>query len=270
MQSPVFQTEPGASSGGQAAPAAREMVAILDYGSQYSRLIARRVRECRVYCELLPADTTLDELRRLGARGVILSGGPDSVYDDGARKVDQEVLESDLPVLGICYGMQLLAHQLGGHVERHSGRSEYGPSEIHLVETVQRDDTAQRLFAGLATGSGIAVWMSHGDTVSEVPPGFAPIARSESGALAAMGDARGRIGIQFHPEVRHTPQGSEILENFLFGICGCTPSWTAGAFIDEAVERIRAQVGDAGRLICGLSGGVDSAVAALLVHRAIG
>jgi GMP synthase (glutamine-hydrolysing) len=278
MQSPATQTNSGASSDRQEAPAAREMVAILDYGSQYSRLIARRVRECRVYCELVPASTTLEELRRLGARGVILSGGPDSVYDEGARMVDQAILESDLPVLGICYGMQLLAHQLGGHVERYSGRSEYGPAEIHLVgvETEPQGATAQRLFAGLASGSGgagrggIAVWMSHGDTVSGVPPGFVPIARSESGALAAMGDARGRIGIQFHPEVRHTPQGSEILENFLFGICGCTPSWTAGAFIDEAVERIRAQVGEDGRVICGLSGGVDSAVAALLVHRGIG
>jgi GMP synthase (glutamine-hydrolysing) len=272
MQSPVIQTDPGASSDSHAAPAAREMVAILDYGSQYSRLIARRVRECRVYCELLPAGTTLEELRRLGARGVILSGGPDSVYDEGARTVDQAILESDLPVLGICYGMQLLAHQLGGHVERYSGKSEYGPAEIHLVEAEPQGASAQRLFAGLASASGsdIAVWMSHGDTVSEVPPGFAPIARSASGALAAMGDARGRVGIQFHPEVRHTPQGSEMLENFLFGICGCTPSWTAGAFIDEAVERIRAQVSDEGRVICGLSGGVDSAVAALLVHRAIG
>ncbi len=187
----------------QTNPAAREMIAILDYCSQYSRLIARRVRECRVYCELLPAGTTLEELRRLGARGVILSGGPDSVYDEDARKVDQEILESGLPVLGICYGMQLLAHQLGGQVARHSGRSEYGPAEIHLVESAaeHQDEGAARLFAGLAAtnGSGIPVWMSHGDTVSEVPPGFTAIARSESGALAAMGDARGRIGIQFHP-----------------------------------------------------------------------
>jgi GMP synthase (glutamine-hydrolysing) len=265
---------PATSSESQPSSLAREMIAIFDYGSQYSWLIARRVRECRVYCELLPAGTTLDELRRLGARGVILSGGPDSVYDEGARTVDQQILESGLPVLGICYGMQLLAHQLGGRVERHTGRREYGPAEIHLVneEAAQRGTDAARLFAGVepAGEGGIAVWMSHGDTVSEVPPGFAPIARSASGALAAMADARGHIGIQFHPEVRHTPQGAEMLENFLFGVCGCTPRWTAGAFIDETVERIREQVGDEGRVICGLSGGVDSAVAALLVHRAIG
>jgi GMP synthase (glutamine-hydrolysing) len=274
----------------------REMIAILDYGSQYSRLIARRVRECRVYCELLPATTTLDELRRLGARGVILSGGPDSVYDEGARHVDQAILESELPVLGICYGMQLLAHQLGGRVEPHTGRREYGPAEICLdlrhdaesvFESAQADFVAARhsgansfagpsaspdaLFAGVNTpeGAGIPVWMSHGDSVGELPPGFVPLAHSGSGALAAMADTHGHIGIQFHPEVRHTPQGTAMLENFLFRVCGCAPNWTPGAFIDEAVERIRAQVGT-GRVICGLSGGVDSAVAALLVYRAIG
>jgi GMP synthase (glutamine-hydrolysing) len=272
----------------------REMIAILDYGSQYSRLIARRVRECRVYCELLPATTTLDELRRLGARGVILSGGPDSVYDPGARHVDQAILESDLPVLGICYGMQLLAHQLGGRVEPHTGRREYGPAEIYLEaeaagvsQSAQADFVAARpsersvatsvaspvadLFAGITTaeGAGMPVWMSHGDSVGAVPPDFAPLARSGTGAIAAMADSGRHIGIQFHPEVRHTPQGTTIIENFLFRVCGCTPNWTPGAFIDEAVGRIRAQVGD-GRVICGLSGGVDSAVAALLVHRAIG
>src|SRR5260221_9677098 len=290
--------------------APREMIAILDYGSQYSRLIARRVRECRVYCELLPADTSLAELRRLGAKGVILSGGPDSVYDEGARHVDQAILESGLPVLGICYGMQLLAHQLGGRVDPHTGRREYGPAEIWLdlrsepepesaqsegevrvvlprdSESAQADFVAARhsaatsvaghaapdaLFAGIQApdGSGIPVWMSHGDSVGELPPGFVPLARSGSGALAAMADTRGHIGIQFHPEVRHTPQGTTIIENFLFRVCGCTPNWIPGAFIEESVERIRAQVGE-GRVICGLSGGVDSAVAALLVHRAIG
>ena len=262
-----------------ATAAPREMIAILDYGSQYSRLIARRVRECRVYCELLPADTSLAELRRLGAKGVILSGGPDSVYDEGARRVDQAILESELPVLGICYGMQLLANQLGGRVEPQSGRREYGPAEIRVVTDTgtgadAATDTARRdgLFAGLgiAEGAGIPVWMSHGDSVGALPPGFTEVARSLSGALAAMADDRGRIGIQFHPEVSHTPQGRAMLENFLFGVCGCAPSWTSGAFIEEAVERIRRQVGEEGRVICGLSGGVDSAVAALLVHRAIG
>ncbi len=246
-----------------------DMIAIVDYGSQYSRLIARRVRECHVYCELLPATTSLLELRKLGARGVILSGGPDSVYDANARGIEQAIIESDLPVLGICYGMQLLAHQLGGHVEPQSGRREYGPARIHL-ETGAASDTAS-LFAGLGdAGSGaLEVWMSHGDSVSALPPGFLAIAHSESGTLAGMSDDKGHIGIQFHPEVAHTPEGKQILENFLFRICGCLPSWTSEAFIDEAVARIRRQVGS-GRVLCGLSGGVDSAVAALLVHQAIG
>jgi GMP synthase (glutamine-hydrolysing) len=251
---------------------AREMIAILDYGSQYSRLIARRVRECHVFCELLPDDTTLDQLRALGVRGVILSGGPDSVYDEGARRVDQAILESELPVLGICYGMQLLANQLGGHVEPHTGHREYGPAAIHFLP-VQNDAprAPAALFSGLSTGddASMDVWMSHGDSVGKLPPDFVALARSGSGTLAAMGDDRGHIGIQFHPEVSHTPKGSAILENFLFRVCGMSPSWTSSAFIDEAVTRIRAQVGDA-RVICGLSGGVDSAVAALLVHRAIG
>jgi GMP synthase (glutamine-hydrolysing) len=258
---------------------AREMVAILDYGSQYSRLIARRVRECNVYCELLPADTTLDDLRRLGAKGVILSGGPDSVYDAGARQVDQAILESELPVLGICYGMHLLAHQLGGHVEPHTGRREYGPAHIALLEAQSDEDAGEYLpdaiFAGLIVeesgeqDSVLDVWMSHGDSVGDLPPGFVATARSSSGTLAAMGDARGRYGIQFHPEVAHTPHGKALLENFLYRVCGLAPTWTSGAFIEEAVARIREQVG-AGRVICGLSGGVDSAVAALLVHQAIG
>lgn len=255
----------------------REMVAILDYGSQYSRLIARRVRECHVYCELLPATTTLEDLRRLNTRGVILSGGPDSVYDEGARAIQQDILESELPVLGICYGMHLLAQQMGGRVEPHTGRREYGPAEIRLTSTpatngAEAARAPEALFAGVddATGAGIPVWMSHGDSVAELPPGFSVIARSTSGALAAMGDTHGHIGIQFHPEVSHTPQGAQMLENFLYRVCGLSPNWTTGAFIEEAVGRIREQVGESGRVICGLSGGVDSAVAALLVHRAIG
>jgi GMP synthase (glutamine-hydrolysing) len=272
IQQSRTQTETSTESSTESQPA-REMIAILDYGSQYSRLIARRVRECRVYCELLPATTTLADLQRLGAKGVILSGGPDSVYDEGARHVDQAILSSGLPVLGICYGMQLLAHQLGGTVEPHTGRREYGPAEIHLLPT---DDNAPHdanaLFAGVLTDeqTTIPVWMSHGDSVGEAPPGFVPVARSSTGTLAAMADGSGRIGIQFHPEVRHTPQGGELLQNFLFHVCGCSPDWTPSAFVDEAVGRIRAQVGETGRVICGLSGGVDSAVAALLVHRAIG
>lgn len=268
LQQPT--SRPTAADGDQPA---REMIAILDFGSQYSRLIARRVRECRVYCELLPATTTLADLQRLGAKGVILSGGPDSVYDENARHVDQDILGSGLPVLGICYGMQLLAHQLGGKVEPHTGRREYGPAEIHLLpQESSAPHGVGALFTGVLTDEQtvIPVWMSHGDSVGQVPPGFVPVARSTSGTLAAMADGGGHIGIQFHPEVRHTPQGGELLQNFLFDVCGCSPDWTPGAFIDEAVERIREQVGDDGRVICGLSGGVDSAVAALLVHRAIG
>jgi len=244
----------------------REAIAIIDYGSQYSRLIARRVRESRVYCELLPATATLAEVQALGACGVILSGGPDSVYDEGARAVDQAILVSGLPILGVCYGMQLLAHQLGGRVEPHTGRREYGPAEITL-----RDGAHDSLFAGIETGpeARLAVWMSHGDSVGAAPPEFSVIAESPTGAIAAMADDRDRIGIQFHPEVRHTPQGGAMLENFLFRVCGCSPTWVPGAFIDEAVARVRAQVGD-GRVICGLSGGVDSAATALLIHRAIG
>ncbi|HEX5545900.1 MAG TPA: glutamine-hydrolyzing GMP synthase [Ktedonobacterales bacterium] len=267
LQQPASQ--PISTSGNQPT---REMIAILDFGSQYSRLIARRVRECRVYCELLPATTTLAVLQQLDAKGVILSGGPDSVYDENARHVDQDILASGLPVLGICYGMQLLAHQLGGKVEPHTGRREYGPAEIHLLpQESGAPQGVDSLFTGVLTDeqTSIPVWMSHGDSVGEVPPGFVPVARSTSGTLAAMADGSGHIGIQFHPEVRHTPQGGELLQNFLFNVCGCAPNWTAGAFIDEAVGRIREQVGDDGRVICGLSGGVDSAVAALLVHRAI-
>lgn len=266
----IEQSQP---TSGSAPEAPRAMVAILDYGSQYTRLIARRVRECHVYCELLPANISLDELRKLNVRAVILSGGPDSVYDSGARSVDAAILDSDLPVLGICYGMHLFAHQMGGHVEPHTGRREYGPADIHLiVDAPLADDTRNpaALFAGVATTGDIPVWMSHGDSVGELPPGFEVIARSNSGALAAMGDQRGHIGIQFHPEVTHTPQGTQIIENFLFRIAGLQPNWTTGTFIEESVAHIRAQVGEEGRVICGLSGGVDSAVAALLVHKAIG
>jgi GMP synthase (glutamine-hydrolysing) len=268
---PGADTRPDAAAGQRSAT--RDMLAILDFGSQYSRLIARRIRECHVYCELLPADTTLERLRALGARGVILSGGPDSVYDDGARLVDLAILASELPILGICYGMQLLAHQLGGRVAPHTGRREYGPAAIHFVregETAAEDEP-RHIFAGLgaADSAELPVWMSHGDSVADLPAGFVPLARSASGALAAMADARGRIGLQFHPEVNHTPQGMAMLENFALRVCACEPTWTTGAFIDEAVARIREQVGAAG-VICGLSGGVDSAVAAILVHRAVG
>jgi GMP synthase (glutamine-hydrolysing) len=248
-------------------PTERETIAILDFGSQYSRLIARRVRECRVYCELLPASTTLAELRRLNVRGVILSGGPNSVYDPGAPLCDQAILESGLPVLGICYGMQLLAYQLGGEVAPATGQREYGAAELDLLPSPDGHPLFRAL--GLAEGARLRAWMSHGDSVAVLPPGFVCLASTTNTPIAAMAHPRGLIGLQFHPEVTHTPQGTAILQNFLYEICDCQPTWTAGVFIEETTAKIRAQVGD-GRVICGLSGGVDSAVAAVLVHQAIG
>ncbi len=241
------------------------MIAILDYGSQYSRLIARRVRECRVYCEIFPATTTLAELRGRGCRGVILSGGPNSVYDDGAPACDPAILDGELPVLGICYGMHLMVHQLGGQVAPGGARREYGPATITLIAPSDSPEAA--IFAGLDAET--PVWMSHGDTVTAAPPGFRALASSPSNPIAAIGDDHRRVALSFHPEVTHTPQGIQMIENFLFRICGCHPDWTTANVIEATVERIRAQVGDE-RVICGLSGGVDSAVAALLIHRAIG
>ncbi len=241
-------------------PPAREMIAVLDFGSQYSQLIARRVRECRVYSELVPYDISLEELRRLNPRGLILSGGPASVYEPGAPQVRPEILEAGWPVLGICYGMQLLAHQLGGQVAAAAQR-EYGPARVQI------DATTSPLFAGL--GDEIDVWMSHGDRIVALPAGFDPLAHSANAPVAAMGDAaRGLYGLQFHPEVVHTPRGKEVLENFCRA-CGCTFTWTPDSFIQEAVERMRANTGG-GQVICALSGGVDSAVTATLLQRAVG
>jgi GMP synthase (glutamine-hydrolysing) len=238
-----------------------EAIAILDFGSQYSQLIARRVREARVYCELFPWDAPAAEVMRLSPRGFILSGGPSSVYEPGAPSLPAYVLVSGRPVLGICYGMQLLAHALGGRVAP-SAHREYGPAQVALAEE------PSPLFSGLP--SPLAVWMSHGDRIEALPPGFRTLGHSANSPIAAMGDAgRGLYGLQFHPEVAHTPLGKEILRRFLYQVCGCTGDWTPGAFIEEAIARIREEVGD-GRIICGLSGGVDSAVTATLVHRAVG
>jgi GMP synthase (glutamine-hydrolysing) len=246
----------------------REMIAILDFGSQYTQLIARRVRECRVYCELLPATTTRAELLQRNVRGVILSGGPNSVYDAGAPLCDPAILTSGLPILGICYGMQLLAHQLGGRVAAASGRHEYGSAELEIQQTSQKAPALLRPTDVPGNGKMLA-WMSHGDSVAEMPQGFVCLASSANNPIAAMAHPAGLIGLLFHPEVVHTPQGMLILQRFLFEVCGCQPNWTTGTFISEATSRIRDQVGS-GRVICGLSGGVDSAVAAVLVHRAVG
>jgi GMP synthase (glutamine-hydrolysing) len=266
----------------------RQAIIVLDYGSQYSRLITRRVRECQVYSELVPANTTLAQLQQdphLDIKGFILSGGPASVYDENAPSCDPAIIESGLPILGICYGMHLLAAQLGGHVALAHGLREYGPATIEVPVEAAQDPQTYRIFEGIvispaqterldepigsATPLRLPVWMSHGDSVDRLPPGFRVIANTDSNPIAAIASPQGYVGLQFHPEVTHTPQGKAIIRNFLFRICGCSPDWTPNSVIEEAVERIQQQVG-AERVICALSGGVDSAVAALLVHRAIG
>ncbi|HRW46874.1 MAG: glutamine-hydrolyzing GMP synthase [Caldilinea sp.] len=243
-----------------------QTIAVLDYGSQYSQLICRRVREVNVYAELVSWDRAGEVLPRMKPQGIILSGGPNSVYDTGAPTLPDAVMESGVPVLGLCYGLQLLAHSLGGQVSPASER-EYGRAEVHITGT--RAGAESPLFAGLPPA--LTVWMSHGDRVERLPDGFLSVANSSNSPLAAIADEARRIyGLQFHPEVVHTEHGRDILANFVKGICGCRGDWTAGNFIQESVERIRAQVGPQGHVICGLSGGVDSAVAATLVHRAIG
>jgi GMP synthase (glutamine-hydrolysing) len=233
---------------------------VLDYGGQYSQLIARRVRECGVFSELLPYHVGPAEVARRRPKGLILSGGPASVYAEGAPPLDPGLLELGIPVLGICYGMQLLARELGGRVDG-AEVGEFGRSQLTVRDT-------GRLLAG--TPPEQTCWMSHRDTVFAPPPGFAGLASSTESPVAAFESVdRGVYGIQFHPEVVHTPYGQQVLTNFLENVCGCERSWSASSVIDEQIERIHAQIGD-GRAICGLSGGVDSSVAALLVHRAIG
>ena len=234
-------------------------IAILDYGSQYTQLIARRVRESRVYCEIFPHDVTPEELARRNVVGVILSGGPASVYDTAAPLVDPKIIDGRLPVLGICYGMHLMAQVLGGEVAP-EGKREFGPATLEIKDR-------SGLFEGL--GSSERAWMSHGDTVKRLPPGFHGIATTERLPLAAMSDGRTRFAVQFHPEVMHTPRGAEVLRNFLYRVCGCEGDWTPAAFVEEAVEELRQKIGDR-HAICALSGGVDSAVAAALVAKAIG
>jgi GMP synthase (glutamine-hydrolysing) len=238
-----------------------DAIAILDFGSQYSQLIARRVREAHVYCELYPWDTPPEKVLALQSKGFILSGGPASVYDDGAPRLLDYVLEQNVPVLGLCYGMHLLARRLGGRVVGATKR-EYG---LAHVEFIGPDNP---LLGNLQPT--LKVWMSHGDSVEALPRGFEVLARSANTPLAAMGNlTRGLYGIQFHPEVVHTDRGAEILRRFAVEICGCTPDWTSAAFIEQTVKAICAQVGT-DRVVCGLSGGVDSAVTATLVHRAVG
>ncbi len=238
-----------------------EKILILDFGSQYTQLIARRVRELKVYCEIHPYFMPLEDIREFAPKGIILSGGPRSVYEAGAPLLDPAVLELGVPVLGICYGIQLLSHMLGGKVVPAASR-EYGRKSFtcHYF-----DD----LFHGLAPVE--TVWMSHGDIVEEIPPGFEVIGSSDACPVGAIRDARRRLyGVQFHPEVRHTPHGREVLKNFLFRICQLKGLWTMHSFIEAATAGLRQQVGPEDKVICALSGGVDSSVTAVLVHRAVG
>ena len=236
-------------------------ILIIDYGSQYTQLIARRVREARVYSEIHPPTRTIEWIREWRPTGIILSGGPNSVYGENVPSADPALFDV-APVLGVCYGMQLIAYLLGSEVTR-GGRREYGRAEI-------RPTVESALFQGFDRDETATVWMSHGDHIESPPPKFRVTAASEGNPLAAFEhESKPIYGVQFHPEVAHTPRGREILANFLFNVCGATPNWTAGTFIEDEVARIRALVGDA-QVICGLSGGVDSSVAAALVHRAIG
>ena len=242
------------------AGAPAERVIILDFGAQYAQLIARRVRELRVFCEILPFDSPVEEIEAKAPRGIILTGGPASVYGKDAPRCDPRLFSLGIPVLGICYGMQLMSYFLGGDVRRAEKR-EYGKAMMRVV-----DDSD--LLYGIEKVT--QCWMSHGDSVLSPPPGFKKLSETDNAPLAAIGDPERRLyGVQFHPEVAHTIRGKDILGNFLYRICGCAGTWNMGSFVDMAVRRIRAEVGE-GRAICALSGGVDSSVAAVLAHRAIG
>ena len=239
-----------------------DRILILDFGSQYTQLIARRVREERVYCEIHPPDRSAEWVRAWGPAGIVLSGGPASVYDEGVPRLAPGLLDLHVPTLGVCYGMQLLGQLEGARVER-AGRREYGRAALEIVAPDQ-------LFDGFEPGEGTPVWMSHGDHLTEPPPGYEVLARTDSCPVAAFRSIERRVyGVQFHPEVAHTIRGEEILENFVFGIAGCAGDWTPSCIVEAQVQAVRDQVG-AERAICGLSGGVDSSVAAALVHRAIG
>jgi GMP synthase (glutamine-hydrolysing) len=240
---------------------AHQTILVLDFGSQYTQLIARRLRELSVYSEVVPFNTPLEKIRAKQPAGIILSGGPKSVSEEGAPKCAPQIFELDTPVLGICYGMQLMTDLLGGEVRR-SGHREFGHAQVTVAPR------EPRLFADVP--SQLRVWASHGDDVAAVPPGFAVAATGATAPIAAMeAPDRALYALLFHPEVVHTEHGLDILRNFAYGVCGCTGDWTIASFIDEATERIRQQVGQ-GKVVCGLSGGVDSTVAAMLIHRAIG
>jgi GMP synthase (glutamine-hydrolysing) len=239
-----------------------EKILILDFGSQYTHLIARRVREAQVYCEIHPFNLNLQDIMDFSPIGIILSGGPSSIYDKDAPMTDRAILDLDVPILGICYGMQYLTHILGGEVAKAEDR-EYGSAVITIEDT--RD-----LFLGFALQDEEMAWMSHGDRIDRMPEGFSLLAGSGNSPFAAMADVGRRIfGVQFHPEVAHTPKGQKILKNFLFKICGCRPLWTMRSFVERTIMKLKEEIGD-DRVICGLSGGVDSSVTAVLLHQAVG
>ena len=237
-----------------------EGIAIIDFGSQYSHLIARRIRELKVYSEIVPASSSWESVQHINPQGVILSGGPASVYEPGAPSIPDWVFDRELPVLGICYGMQALVHHLGGKVVQ-GLKQEFGAAVLH------QETTETPIFQGMPPS--FQVWMSHGDRVEQLPHDFSSLAYTENSPVAAIGNGKTIFGLQFHPEVRHTPQGESILENFLFKVCQCESSWTPRNFVSDSINRVRSQVGD-GRVICALSGGVDSAVTAALLNQAIG
>jgi GMP synthase (glutamine-hydrolysing) len=246
---------------------AHQLILVLDFGSQYTQLIARRIREQAVYCEIHPytiaTDPELRQIRAMKPTGIVLSGGPSSVYDEGAPTIAPALYELAVPILGICYGAQLTAKLLGGDV-RPAERREYGRATVCVTK-------AEGLFKSVAEGEELAVWASHGDHVAGLPLGFSQTASSDNCEMSGFANVQKKIHcVQFHPEVVHTPRGAELLGNWLFGVCGAAGDWSMASFVDEAVARIRQQVGDHGRVICGLSGGVDSSVAAALIHKAIG
>lgn len=240
----------------------QEKILILDFGSQYTQLIARRVRECMVYSEIHPFSTPLEQIKRFNPKGIILSGSPSSVHDEEAPSINPELFECGIPILGICYGMQLICHLLGGEVEK-SNQREFGQAQLLI-------DDYSNLFQGLNDQAQVQVWMSHGDRVKFLPSNFTSIARSKNSPIAAIRSNNYPLfGVQFHPEVVHTPQGKQIIENYLYTICSCKPLWNMKSFIDTSIAQIRKEV-DNGRVICGASGGVDSTVVAALLHKAIG
>jgi len=257
---PAFLAAPTPTDPGAGGATPDELVLVLDFGAQYTQLIARRIRECRVYCEILPFDTPLDVIQKRNPVGLVFSGGPSSVYEPGAPQIAPAVYQMGLPILGICYGMQAMAHDLGGKVSA-ATLKEFGKTQLDVLDSTV-------LFEGL--NPDLICWMSHGDTVEEPPPGFRVSAATENCPVAAMYDADRRFyAVQFHPEVVHTPWGTEVIRGFLEKVCGTHGLWTMESFIEQQVTAIRRQVGDS-QVVCGLSGGIDSCTVAALVHKAVG